>query len=914
MEYYNEPPVINRTSISFDMHLRNKVRSISQSRSKFHRPSPTVQRIEKFDYKFAQKCGHQFDLSGWAKRRSLLLPNGSDLRVALISPCNLALPQDRQNVTWIGYLGQTVSSGNIIDGPICVNRHGDVITRSCGLPTSIRYEVLSNNERLRSPLHCSYLQECAAVKLRQEEPICFPGFEYLDGRCWRMTQETNFASALTQCSAGRRLTQQYSAQESVNDWIQNAIRWFGRHRSTESAVPVVWMPLRRFGRESQPIVWIWKSGSNRWLLGDAWNATDDADSSPDERSCAAFNLETKQLAFESCQRELPAICSRPSLPQPISAVARNQEIGEFFCPPGWITHVFTMDMNVCYRQLTLREPVTWDDAEKICVTHGGNLATAPTHFLRIVLEHVHAFYSSLNGTESWIGLRNQNGRTGEFTWMNGERGETYNWDPYNDFGNAYGVGMGNKWKSWPRSVKLHGVLCERTEPNWRDGLRLRLEPSAGQVREGNYSLVFTYDPAPTRVTDETQLFDKTYERIEVPNMSNGFVKKFFWQSDVDVACYFANEVLHFRIPAGQHRRYQTSLNVPDNVEPSSLACEAWLNSPVVRFQSNTIAHRPANVYAFVLVVAKQNSALLRSTFVNPRRFDTNEDDLRRRLSSNGQSRILRDVISRASITSSVKSELAYDIQLINYKLAFFLPPNVNVMDLQNDIRGCQKGPAEMYVPNQFSAVDFEPLLHLLLKSCLPPTYKLGEAYQLIEVRSTVACPAESPLALPDQTQRSSLHVHHLSWPRTGIGRVAKPQQLCMIDSRLVRRPCRGNYESGATWGPVEVLQINKHELPLFENDSQFITQIPELGEIVDGTKLCHDPDAETAKLNALERAARSTDPEAILDELLSDWKNKQGNIVKLEKTITILKQLMNEARGSRLSAKIAAVIEKVNIV
>lgn len=94
----------------------------------------------------AQKLGQQFQLSHWAKGRSLSLPKGnSDLVLELISPCNMALPQDRGNITWTGYLGQTVPSGNFIGEPICVDNRGAIITRSCGLPElrPIRFQVLN---------------------------------------------------------------------------------------------------------------------------------------------------------------------------------------------------------------------------------------------------------------------------------------------------------------------------------------------------------------------------------------------------------------------------------------------------------------------------------------------------------------------------------------------------------------------------------------------------------------------------------------------------------------------------------------------------------------------------------------------------------------------------------------------------
>lgn len=89
-----------------------------------------------------QRLGKEFPMSVWAESRSLFLSSGLNLEI--ISPCNMALPQDRNNVTWVGYLGQTVPSGNFIEGPICVDNRGDVITRSCGLANlrPIRFQVI----------------------------------------------------------------------------------------------------------------------------------------------------------------------------------------------------------------------------------------------------------------------------------------------------------------------------------------------------------------------------------------------------------------------------------------------------------------------------------------------------------------------------------------------------------------------------------------------------------------------------------------------------------------------------------------------------------------------------------------------------------------------------------------------------
>lgn len=115
-----------------------------------------------------QKLGKQFHLSSWAKSRSLFLPNDNfELFLDTISPCNMALPKDGNNVTWIGYMGQTVTSGNFVGGPVCLDNHGDIITRSCGLPgPSPSDEQVCTIRTVLGCIRCIFLTRLGIILLK----------------------------------------------------------------------------------------------------------------------------------------------------------------------------------------------------------------------------------------------------------------------------------------------------------------------------------------------------------------------------------------------------------------------------------------------------------------------------------------------------------------------------------------------------------------------------------------------------------------------------------------------------------------------------------------------------------------------------------------------------------------------------
>lgn len=521
----------------------------------------------------------------------------------------------------------------------------------------------------------------------------------------------------------------------------------------------------------------------------------------DENSlCAAYDLEGNRIRLQSCQSQLPMICNRPVLPQPISTLIGSQtdHVDEYFCPPGWLTHWLVLDAGICYRRFTLKEPVNVDQAQEFCRQNGGHLATAPTHIMRIALEQVYAFFNNQSVVDSWIGLRNRGQQPGAFNWVDqlDIPSSTYTWQPYNEFANGYGVstGISRMWWNWPRQVKLWGLICQKTVSNWQKGLGLHLEPSNNPIREGEYSLVFNYNPEPVIVEENPEpRMNNNLETIKIAAQQHSYWVKSFWQTEFDVVCHFGSYVRRFSFPRGSRRQYRALVPVPTAMGSGPLTCEAWLNRPVFRFQSNTIIHRPSHWYNFIVVVTKPSYSTRDFHQFNNNWNNGQTEDLMRRLHSI-RFRFFRDMMNNLTVTSSA------EFDNINHHLSFFLPPEIQQFELLANARQCQRGLIDLN-----SEMDRESIVHLLLQSCLPLVYRDQEDSQLIEIRSTVACPPINSFEIPSRGPEILPRIDRLAWPRTLIGQMTRPIQSCCVGKHLVRRSCQGSFDRGAIWGPPEVI-------------------------------------------------------------------------------------------------------------
>ena len=324
-----------------------------------------------------------------------------------------------------------------------------------------------------------------------------------------------------------------------------------------------------------------------------WDATDGASERKSERvqQCAAYDVKQRRIVSQSCRRRLAMICNQPALDQRSATNSRPGDVAEYFCPAGWFSYVSVLDAGLCYRRFTAAEPVSWDAAVEECARHGSHLATAPTHGLRVALEQVYGHFNNESVVDSWIGLRQRDSKVGAFQWTNNTLAETtFSWQPFNEFGGGgYGVstGISRMWWTWPRHVKLWGLVCQKSVNDWRDHLHLRLE-EWGRHR---YAVTFTYDPQPDRRDDAR---------------GDHQDPKHFWLAHFDVLCYLADYVIRFSMPTGYQRHYQTPLDVPPSMPAGQLTCEGWLNRPAFRFQSNTVVYRPPGSHSYVVHVAKQH--------------------------------------------------------------------------------------------------------------------------------------------------------------------------------------------------------------------------------------------------------------------------------------------------------------------
>lgn len=166
------------------------------------------------------------------------------------------------------------------------------------------------------------------------------------------------------------------------------------------------------------------------------------------------------------------------------------------------------------------------------------------------------------------------------------------------------------------------------------------------------------------------------------------------------------------------------------------------------------------------------------------------------------------LVDRKSIT--VAMEPGADIRII-YHLSLFLPANAQRADLFSDIWRCRNlttsprsDPADQAELDE-TEID-ESLLLSLLQNCLPLFYSWDASYRLVDIRSTRACQALS--ANRGRSQSDAITVGQLTWPKTQLGKMARPVRPCVVSSRhstyAVHRSCLGDFHQGTSWAPIQV--------------------------------------------------------------------------------------------------------------
>lgn len=105
------------------------------------------------------------------------------------------------------------------------------------------------------------------MKPRREEPLCAEGFVLNNGKCVRVTDVTDFDTALSQCWAGRPVLSEVLTPDNLANWVK-----LSRQLIQETRTPVatrnpslVWLPLRRLNNQTplQMPLWMWTAGK-KW--------------------------------------------------------------------------------------------------------------------------------------------------------------------------------------------------------------------------------------------------------------------------------------------------------------------------------------------------------------------------------------------------------------------------------------------------------------------------------------------------------------------------------------------------------------------------------------------------------------------------------------------------------------------------
>ena len=99
------------------------------------------------------------------------------------------------------------------------------------------------------------------MKIRREDPQCFNGFEPADGKCYQMTEATNFATAIAKCWVGWPVQSEILKPNSLSNWVQASREWIYRTNHSPASASLVWLPLRRLNSAAplQTPVWSWNT-------------------------------------------------------------------------------------------------------------------------------------------------------------------------------------------------------------------------------------------------------------------------------------------------------------------------------------------------------------------------------------------------------------------------------------------------------------------------------------------------------------------------------------------------------------------------------------------------------------------------------------------------------------------------------
>ena len=195
-------------------------------------------------------------------------------------------------------------------------------------------------------------------------------------------------------------------------------------------------------------------------------------------------------------------------------------------------------------------------------------------------------------------------KIGMFRWVNVS--SSFKWRSFEAPRNGYGVSaitgdsMSSTWWNWPRYVKQPAFVCQKTmSTDWNRQLRLHLVQLTGR------QIVVTFHYTPPPMTSRGVEGDAT--KIDIINVVQPplFRRKWFWLPEFDVVCQVARHAINFHLPSGYQRLYSMTLTIPASVPSGMLSCEAWINQPAFRFQSNSIAYQTPGSLTYVVRVERK---------------------------------------------------------------------------------------------------------------------------------------------------------------------------------------------------------------------------------------------------------------------------------------------------------------------
>ena len=491
------------------------------------------------------------------------------------------------------------------------------------------------------------------------------------------------------------------------------------------------------------------------------------------------------------------ICVRPRLK--LNGSIFNSNENKFAirsqCPSEWMTSSLIAERNRCYRVFKGVD-LQFDEADKECQKHDGQLAVASNPSALAVLLNIFPIAELVQVSNLWIGLkRNKNG----FEWMDKSNWTYQNkieWaDGLEDASNIYGVSLSflieshnniynsvtMQWKRWPKDANVTGYICQKKIfPQPQVALHITLNT--------NYQPVVSMQPVQSHFKD----LNVTNPHIAEPFILSKLTCFLSGNSTFSTKYQSNNVTINFEmivVPKSRWRSAEISCETWDTWSPESLQA-SWIMKRVETPSENVTTiivwfrHHQTETY----VPEKHDETFITSANQRELFKKTIESVLFSRNSSN-----FNYVVFSAydPITFEPESNDGHFRSLLikyrivgiqrNWSLHSVKPDTFSIMDLQNKIT------SQLHSSSNKS--DFE----------------------FIGVRSPDFCPSEITRNDGEFIQFDYNMISEcmkftdpLCWPQSVAGSLVTPVTRCATQSgHFLRRRCLGDQSSGLYLEPIE---------------------------------------------------------------------------------------------------------------